>query len=1178
MHSETLEPGFGLQFSEFYTQPGLARLDAVFLDYLNVTKPQVHARLIAAREDPESLDEKPLSALLVDAAPYVEDFIAELFHIRGEIAALAARHHQLTPLYTCRRLFVQRQVGKARDPAAVAQLDGDALHAELAPLLGNSSGDPFNELKFAETVLAWMDAADEHAEALDLARRYTAWVLYSDAGRARHRGSCLFVLTEKIDLLKLVPVETQNRSGVACLTGPAERRRYREGFRLTDAGMDLRATLAEAHYCIWCHKQAKDSCAKGLKDKKSGAFKDNALGVSLIGCPLEEKISEMNLLQTEGRPLAALVVVTVDNPLCAATGHRICNDCMKSCIYQKQQPVDIPQIESRVLKDVLGLPWGFEIYSLLSRWSPLDFKRPVPRPASGAKVLVVGMGPAGFNLAHHLMNDGHTVIAIDGLKIEPLAQRLSGVSVTGERTPFEPVRDIEAVREQLDERIMAGFGGVAEYGITVRWDKNNLTIIRLLLERREQFALYGGVRFGSTLSIEAALALGFDHIALCAGAGKPTLVTIPNALAVGARTASDFLMALQLTGAAKRDSLANLQVRLPALIIGGGLTAIDTATEVLAYYPMQVEKFLHRYERLCAEHGETQVRALWNEQELDIADEFIGHGRAIRDHRAAMAGADRPARVQDLLTQWGGATIVYRRRMIHAPSYIGNHEEINLALEEGIGFAEGLTPLAIEIDDHKRATGVRFARKEVAADGRMGATVEELTLPARSIFFAAGTQPNTVLAREAADLLDPLDGKYFQAFDASGHRTHPDPSAKPDTAEVLMKIFDDGREMSFWGDLHPSFAGNVVKAMGGVKQGYPVISRRLAQRGLSDVSGEALIAKLNRELRPRIHEVVRLTPSIVEVVIAAPIQARAFRPGQFYRLQNYEHLAARVEGTRAAMEGLALTGARRDVERGLISTIVLEMGGSSDLCATLKPGEPVVLMGPTGTATETPGDETVLLVGGGLGNAVLFSIAQALREAGSRVIYVAGYKALLDRYHVASIEAASDQLIWCCDEAPGFVPGRAHDLSFVGNIVAAMQAYAEGQLGQQRIRLAEADRIICIGSDRMMAAVAAARHGVLRPYLKPGHLAIGSINSPMQCMMKEICGQCIQRQVDPDSGEQRVVYSCFNQDQPLDQVDFSCLNTRLGQTTVQEKLTRMWVRKMLASMTDHSISPDQASF
>ena len=103
-----------------------------------------------------------------------------------------------------------------------------------------------------------------------------------------------------------------------------------------------------------------------------------------------------------------------------------------------------------------------------------------------------------------------------------------------------------------------------------------------------------------------------------------------------------------------------------------------------------------------------------------------------------------------------------------------------------------------------------------------------------------------------------------------------------------------------------------------------------------------------------------------------------------------------------------MTGAWTDPARGLVSVIVLEMGGSSDLCALLQPGEPVVLMGPTGTPTEIHADTTVALVGGGLGNAVLFSIGAALRAAGSRVIYFAGYKQVRDRYKVAEIERAAD--------------------------------------------------------------------------------------------------------------------------------------------------------------------------
>src|SRR6185503_12245307 len=233
-----------------------------------------------------------------------------------------------------------------------------------------------------------------------------------------------------------------------------------------------------------------------------------------------------------------------------------------------------------------------------TRWNPLNLRRPLPRPHTGKRVLVVGMGPAGFTLAHHLMNDGHAVVGIDGLKIEPLAADLSGVASDGKRVPFHPVRDVHDLREPLDSRAMAGFGGVAEYGITVRWDKNFLKVARLLVERRSEFAMFGGIRFGGTLTAEGAFALGFDHIALAAGAGKPTVLDLPNGLVRGVHTASDFLMGLQLTGAARADSIANLQVRLPIVVVGGGLTAIDTATESLAYYPVQVEKFLARYEAL----------------------------------------------------------------------------------------------------------------------------------------------------------------------------------------------------------------------------------------------------------------------------------------------------------------------------------------------------------------------------------------------------------------------------------------------------------------------------------------------------------------------------------------------------------------------------------------------------
>ena len=108
---------------------------------------------------------------------------------------------------------------------------------------------------------------------------------------------------------------------------------------------------------IFCHERDKDSCAKGLKDK-DGDYKKSAANIPLRGCPLEEKISEMNFLAKQGLLMGALATAMIDNPLLAATGHRVCNDCMKSCIYQAQTPVDIPQIESHILKEIIKLPYG----------------------------------------------------------------------------------------------------------------------------------------------------------------------------------------------------------------------------------------------------------------------------------------------------------------------------------------------------------------------------------------------------------------------------------------------------------------------------------------------------------------------------------------------------------------------------------------------------------------------------------------------------------------------------------------------------------------------------------------------------------------------------------------------------------------------------------------------------
>jgi hypothetical protein len=605
-------------------------------------------------------------------------------------------------------------------------------------------------------------------------------------------------------------------------------------------------------------------------------------------------------------------------------------------------------------------------------------------------------------------------------------------------------------------------------------------------------------------------------------------------------------------------------VRLPIVVIGGGLTAIDTATESLAYYPLQVEKFLARYEGLVAQSSAGHVRNEWNDEETEVAEEYLTHALAIRAEREAAAREGREPRILELLQLWGGATIAYRKRLVDSPSYTLNHEEVEKALEEGIRFAENLTPQRVEVD----AYGPRARARRQGTPANPDGSVEEreVELPARTLLIAAGTQPNTVLAREDATHFPPRRA-LLPRIDEDGNPVSPERSAKPDAVHVLATRDDEGRFTSFFGDLHPSFFGNVVKAMGSAKQGYPSISRvlsKLPARSLEDT--RRFVGELNGLLRATVHP--RRAPDA-----RASWKWWSARPSRRGPSTRGSSIACRTSRRRGAAAGHdARHGRPRDDRRvgrpqgGPRLDHRPRNGRLQRLVRDAEAGRARDPHGPDGHAHGNARRRNGRARGRRAWNAVLFSIGAALRAAGSRVLYFAGYKKMEDRYKVAEIEAAADEVVWCCDEAPGFEPRREGDKAFVGNIVEAMAAHAAGNLGPAKVNLKEADRVIAIGSDGMMAAVGRARHAILAPYLKPGHVAIGSINSPMQCMLKEICAQCLQPHVDPATGKTTYVFSCFNQDQALDVVDFPALRERLRQNALQEKLTAQWIDRSLRSV------------
>ncbi|WNB75438.1 FAD-dependent oxidoreductase [Methylomonas koyamae] len=1176
----------GFEYKDLYDSKRLADLLSVFDQSVKQHDSALFDEIAAYRAcGGAGMKPEDISELLVRTAPLVGTFVAKLFnvedvrdqqigHIRGEFDSVFTYRTQIVG--NLAKLFKGQTIDGWDIAALRAEMDGLLAAAGKTELFDT---DP--ELAVSQLGAdLWRATQQENPSAADAAAYDTVCRWSFAAKQAPELQSLVakwlsFKVPEKTNLENLVDHESVAQNGYDAWACDNHHHRRRDGFALTDKRFNQRQALYEVDHCIYCHDRDNDSCSKGIKNKKDGTFKTNHLNALMTGCPLEEKISEMHVVKRQGDNIGALAMIIIDNPMCPGTGHRICNDCMRGCIYQKTESVNIPQIETNVLTDVLFMPWGFEIYSLLTRWNPLNVKRSVALPYNGKNVLVAGMGPAGYTLAHYLLNEGFGVVGIDALKIEPLPLHLTG----DRNNPPLPIIDFKDLYEDLDKRVMLGFGGVAEYGITVRWDKNFLKVIYLTLLRRNAFKCYGGIRFGGTVTIEEAWELGFDHIAIASGAGKPTIIDLKNNMTRGIRKASDFLMGLQLTGAAKESSLANLQVRLPAGVIGGGLTAIDTATELLAYYPGQVSKILHRYEKLVAKYGETEVRRRYDAEELEILEEFLAHGRVIEQERERAAAAGETPNFLPLLKQWGGVTLFYRKGIKDSPAYRQNHEEIHEALSEGIYLAEGMSPLEAIEDQYGHLKAVRF-EKLTEQEGRWRKT-DEVEVSLRGLFIAAGTAPNTIYQSEHPRTFA-MEGKFYKRHEPDWLDGKAQLAPMADDAQVKVgkpapftSYQSEGRYITFYGDNHPVYAGNVVKAMASAKDGYPYIVKLFAnelaaldpaQQSQRDAQLHGLQDKLDELFLARVVEVNRLTPTIIEVVIKAPAAAKHFEPGQFYRVQNYESLAPVVEGTTLAAEGLALTGAWVDKEKGLVSLIALEMGSSSRLCATWKPGDPLVLMGVTGAPTEIPTGKTVLLLGGGLGNAVLFSIGKAMRAAGNKVLYFAGYRNRIDLFKVPEIEEASDVIVWAVDNIAGndAIPvTRPQDKTFVGNIVEAMVAYAEGQLGETTLKLQDVDHLIVIGSDRMMAAVKAARFAALKPYLKADHEAVGSINSPMQCMMKGVCAQCLCKHVDPESGEESFMYSCYNQDQALDYVDFPNLNARLRQNTVQEKLSSLWLTYLL---------------
>jgi ferredoxin--NADP+ reductase len=188
-----------------------------------------------------------------------------------------------------------------------------------------------------------------------------------------------------------------------------------------------------------------------------------------------------------------------------------------------------------------------------------------------------------------------------------------------------------------------------------------------------------------------------------------------------------------------------------------------------------------------------------------------------------------------------------------------------------------------------------------------------------------------------------------------------------------------------------------------------------------------------------------LAPGIQRFVIEAPRIARKQRPGQFLILRIYE------EGER-----IPVTIENSDPEHGIINIVVQAAGKTTHLLNSLDTGDQILdVVGPLGKPSEIKNYGTVVVVGGGVGTAMAYPTAAALKSAGNRVISIVGARNKDLVILEPEMRAVSDSLMITTDD------GSYADKGFVTDKLR--------QLIQNGTRI---DLVVAVGPIVMMKAIA----------------------------------------------------------------------------------------------------------
>lgn len=149
-----------------------------------------------------------------------------------------------------------------------------------------------------------------------------------------------------------------------------------------------------------------------------------------------------------------------------------------------------------------------------------------------------------------------------------------------------------------------------------------------------------------------------------------------------------------------------------------------------------------------------------------------------------------------------------------------------------------------------------------------------------------------------------------------------------------------------------------------------------------------------------------LATDVYQMRIEAPLIARERKAGQFVIIQIDSHFGERIP----------LTIADADTDEGSITLIFQAVGRTTHLLADKAVGDSVAhVLGPLGTPTHIEKFGRVVCVGGGIGVAPLYPIAQALKAAGNELIVIMGARSRELLILEEEMRQIADELVICTD-------------------------------------------------------------------------------------------------------------------------------------------------------------------